>query len=166
MKKITAARLRELMNYDAKSGDLFWAVSINSRAPVGSMAGKQSVVQGYRHINIDKVTYKAHHLVWLWFNDKLPSHQIDHINGNRLDNRIENLRDVPQQINTWNLQGAKKNSKSGILGVDWKASHKKWRAQIRVNGRKVQIGLYDTAEAASAAYLAAKQEREKIWRPL
>lgn len=165
MGSITLERLQKLMNYDATSGDFYWSISINPRAPVGSMAGKKSISQGYRHISIDGVSYKAHHLVWLWFNGKLPTHQIDHINGNRLDNRIENLRDVPQRLNTWNLQSAKKNSKSGILGVDWKASHKKWRAQIRIDGRKVQIGLYDTAEDAAAAYISAKQKREQNWRP-
>ena len=162
---ITSVRLNELMTYDATSGDLFWKVSINHRAPIGALAGKKSISQGYRHISVDRISYKAHHLVWLWFNGSLPTHQIDHINGNRLDNRIENLRDVPQRVNTWNLQGAKKHSKSGLLGVDWKASHKKWRAQIRIDGRKVQLGLYPTAESAYAAYISAKQNREKDWRP-
>ncbi len=163
---VTVKRLREILRYDVASGNMFWAVSLNPRAPVGALGGKQSISQGYRHISIDGVRYKAHHLVWLWFHGVFPTHQIDHINGNKLDNRIENLRDVPQKMNTWNLQRAKKNNKSGFLGVDWKPSHKKWRAQIRVEGKKIQLGLFDTAEAAHIAYLAAKASREtNLWRP-
>lgn len=162
---LTLDELKQLMKYDPISGDLFWLKSINPRAPAGSLAGKNSISYGYRLISINKIRYRAHHLVWFWFKGEMPKHQIDHINGNKLDNRIENLRDVPQLVNTWNLQSAKKNSKSGLLGVDWKNSHKKWRAQIRVDGQKIQIGLYDTAQEAQAAYAAAKEKRQQNWRP-
>lgn len=162
MTKVTQARLQELFTYDAKTGNFFWKISINPRALVGDLAGKSSINNGYRQIGIDKHLYSAHRLVWLWFHGSFPKNQIDHINGIRSDNRIENLRDVSQKINTWNLQKAKKNNKSGYLGVDWKSSHKKWRAQIRINGVKKQIGLFDSAEEAHDAYLKEKKAREQI----
>lgn len=160
MAKITQARLHELLRYDPKTGDFFWKVQTNSRAMVGMQAGLNSITCGYRQINIDKHTYKAHNLVWLYFNGVWPTNVIDHINGKRLDNRIENLRDVTRQQNSWNLQKAKRNSKSGYLGVDWKAERNKWRAQIRIDGKKKLIGYFNTAEEASAAYQHAKQERD------
>ena len=113
-------------------------------------------------IGIDGVLYKAHSLVWFYFNGTWPTKVIDHINGDTLDNRIENLRDVSHQQNSWNLQKAKCNSKSGYLGVDWKPDRKKWRAQIRINGAKKLLGYFDAVEDASAAYQDAKNLR---WRP-
>jgi hypothetical protein len=122
-------------------------------------AGANSISWGYRSINVDKKTYKAHNLVWFYFHGVFPTNVIDHINGNRLDNRIENLRDVTQQQNLWNMQRAMSNSKSGILGVDWVLYRKKWRAQIRVNGKKKCIGYFASAEEAGVAYQNAKKER-------
>jgi hypothetical protein len=160
MSELTQKRLQELLRYDPSTGDFYWKVQTNPRALVGAKAGANSISLGYRSINLDKKTYKAHNLVWFYFHGTFPSNVIDHTNGIRLDNRIENLRDVSQQQNTWNLQGAKRNNKCGYLGVDWKPERKKWRAQIRMNQKKQLLGYFDTAEEASAAYQLAKQKRD------
>lgn len=164
MTELTQARLHELLRYDPKTGDFFWKVQTNSRALVGMKAGANSLSgkpdNNYRVINIDKRVYRAHNLVWLYFYGVFPTNVIDHINGKRLDNRIENLRDVTRQQNSWNLQKAKRNSKSGYLGVDWKSERNKWRSQIRIDGKKTLVGYFNTAEEASAAYQQAKQERD------
>ncbi len=159
MTKLTKERLHKLLRYDPISGDFYWRVQTNPRALVGMKAGANSISLGYRSINVDKKTYKAHNLVWFYFHGVFPKNVIDHINGNRMDNRIENLRDVTQQQNVWNLQRAMRNSKSGILGVDWVPPKKKWRAQIRMDGKKKCIGYFSSAEEAGAAYQNAKKER-------
>lgn len=164
MAELTLQRLREVLRYDPATGDFFWKVQTNSRALVGMQAGANSlsgpVNNKYRVINIDKKQYRAHNLVWFYFHGTWPTKVLDHINGNSLDNRIENLRDVTRQQNSWNLQGPKRNNRSGLLGVDWKASKKRWRAQIRIKGKRLWLGEYKTAEEASAAYQKAKQLRD------
>ena len=160
MATLTQPRLHELLRYDPVTGDFFWRVQTNPRALVGMHAGANSISFGYRQINVDKRTYKAHNLVWLYFHGAFPTNVIDHINGNRLDNRIENLRDVTRQQNSWNLQKAKRNSKSGYLGVCWRPTRNAWKAEIRIDGKKVWLGHFATAEEASAAYQAAKKERD------
>lgn len=156
MNELTQQRLKELLQYDPDTGNFFWKVRSNSRANAGDLASKQSFCFGYRQISIDGKTYRAHRLVWFYFHNKWPTHNIDHINGIREDNRIENLRDVTQKVNMQNLQKAKRNSKSGLLGVDWMPKNKKWRAQIRIDGKKVYLGYFVTAQLAHEAYLKAK----------
>lgn len=160
MPELTQQRLRELLRYDPTTGDFYWKVQTNPRALVGMKAGENSISWGYRSINVDKKQYRAHNLVWFYFHGEWPTKVIDHINGNRLDNRIENLRDVTRQQNSWNLQKAKSNSKSGYLGVCWRPTKKKWKAEIRINGKKVWLGHFATAEEASVAYQRAKKERD------
>jgi predicted transcriptional regulator len=163
MYKLTHQRLVELLRYDAATGDFYWRISPNARAPVGAMAGKQSLSgpgqNKYRVVQIGGERIKAHRLVWFLFHGEWPRKVLDHVNGNTLDNRIENLRDVTSQQNSWNIHRAMRNSRSGVLGVDWVASRKKWRAQIRVGGRKMCIGYFSSAEEAGAAYQQAKNER-------
>lgn len=164
MPELTQQRLHELLRYNPATGDFYWKVQTNSRALVGMVAGKNSISgppnNGYKVINVDKKTYRAHNLVWFYFHGTWPTKVLDHINGNPLDNRIENLRDVTRQQNSWNLQKAKRNSKSGYLGVCWRPTKKKWKAEIRINGKKVWLGHFDTAQEASDAYQRAKKERD------
>ena len=82
---------------------------------------------------------------------------IDHINGNGLDNRRCNLRSVSQAENQRNRAGANSNSKSGVLGVFWKAANQRWAAQARHDGKIIHIGLFDTIEEAAAARLVFVQ---------
>ncbi len=85
---------------------------------------------------------------------------VDHINGNSLDNRRENLRIVKQQQNRRNLGGASTNSKSGVRGVHWHKQRCKWAASIRHNGKNISLGLYDDIEKAREARI--KKELE-LW---
>jgi len=81
---------------------------------------------------------------------------IDHINGDTLDNRRENLRIVPHTINSRNITGARKNGSHGAIGVTW--NKRQWQAQIRMNGRLKHIGVYPTFEAAREARRVAEIE--------
>lgn len=83
--------------------------------------------------------------------------QADHIDGNGLNNRRSNLRICTPQQNTWNRRG-KSGTKSGLKGASWYARDKNWRAQIRIGGKYMSLGLYPTAEEAHAAYRAAARD--------
>ena len=95
---MTQEYLKSLLDYNPETGKFIWKVSKNNRVKSGSEAGTiQS--SGHRSILIDKKDYLAHRLAWLWYYGRWPEDQIDHINHNPDDNRIENLREVSNQEN-------------------------------------------------------------------
>jgi hypothetical protein len=155
MKSTTAETLRGLLDYDPNTGIFRWMVQPNNRVKVGAVAGSVSS-KGYTRIKINGMEFKAHRLAWLHFHGVMPTHDIDHINGNRADNRIANLRDVSRSMNLQNQTRPRTDNTSGYRGVSLHKSGKRWKAQIMVNGRKQYIGYFNTPEAAHAAYLAAK----------
>ena len=155
MKDITVETLRGLLDYDPDTGIFCWRVNRGNRIKVGAAAGTVSS-NSYAVIKINGMPFKAHRLAWLHFHGVWPEHQIDHIDENKSNNRISNLRDVPQSMNQHNAIKPRKDGTSGYRGVSWDKRVRRWRAQIFANGRKQCIGLFDTAEAAHAAYLAAK----------
>ena len=155
MKDFTAETLRGLLDYDPETGEFRWRVSRGNRIKVGAAAGTVSS-NSYAVIKINGMPFKAHRLAWLHFHGVWPEHQIDHIDENKSNNRISNLRDVPQSMNQHNAIKPRKDGTSGYRGVSWDKGKTRWRAQIEVNGQKQYIGLFDTPKAAHAAYLAAK----------
>ena len=155
MKDITVELLRGLLDYDPDTGIFCWRVSRGNRIKVGAAAGTVSS-NSYAVIKINGMPFKAHRLAWLHFHGVWPEHQIDHIDENKSNNRISNLRDVPQSMNQHNAIKPRKDGTSGYRGVSWDKGKSRWRAQIEVNGQKQYIGLFDTPKAAHAAYLAAK----------
>ena len=109
-------------------------------------------------------THQAHRIVWQLHNGQIPDGlQIDHINGIKDDNRIENLRLDVNKENPQNISEPQCNNTSGYLGVSWNEREKKWRAQIMVKGKRKYLGLYDTKEEAYEAYLAAKRDLHPFW---
>lgn len=152
--EITAEQLRELLDYDPESGRFTWRVALPGQK-AGSPAGCLDSY-GYVVIRIDGANRKAHRLAWLIAYGEWPDDQIDHINGDRSDNRIANLRSLTNQGNQQNRRTAHRGNSSGLLGVSPKRG--KWRAQIKVDGKKRHLGLFDTPEAAHAAYLEAKRK--------
>ena len=154
---LTADRLRSELNYDPESGVFTWRSSTSHRV-MGARAGTVEK-EGYLVISVFRRQYRAHRLAWLYVRGQWPLHQIDHINGTRADNRISNLRDVPQTLNQQNKRCAGSNNRSScLLGVSWHRRHAKWVAAISVAGKRRNLGYFETAEAASAAYLSAKRE--------
>jgi HNH endonuclease len=156
--KLTADRLRQLLSYDPETGIFRWRVQPNSRVPVGAVAGCVES-SGYRRIRIDGRLYLAHRLAWLYVHGECPAGEIDHINGVKDDNRIVNLRPATDAQNRWNID-RHKNNKSGFKGVarDSRRLARPWKAGITVNGRRIRLGQFRTAEEASAAYEAAARE--------
>jgi len=142
---LTAEQLRELLEY--RAGELVWLVPrTNNKVKIGDVAGSLHR-DGYVYISINRRLYLRSRLVWLWHHGSWPTNCIDHINRVTDDDRIENLRDVTNQQNRFN---------TGARGYYWHKPTQKWLARIRVNGKSIHIGYYDTKEEARAAYLAAK----------
>lgn len=152
---LTQERLKEILHYDSETGIFVWRVTRNGNALAGRTAGNKGK-KGYRKIAIDKRTYQEHRLAWLYVYGKWPKGVIDHINVVVDENRIDNLRDTTDLINSQNKKSARIDNALGILGV-YKVG-KRFRAQISVIGRKKYLGTFETPELASAAYLDAKRK--------
>jgi HNH endonuclease len=99
----------------------------------------------------------AHRLAWLVYYGVWPAEQLDHVNGDKLDNRIANLREVSNQTNNQNHRKAKKNSKTGFLGVVHEKRGDGYVAYLRVAGRTKNLGTYRTPEEAHSVYLREKR---------
>ena len=155
---LSAEDLRSLMEYAPETGQFIWlkrtALSFDN---CGHVAGGRPNDTGYVKISIGRKLYAAHRLAWLWVYGEWPLGDLDHINRDKADNRILNLRLASNSQNQANSP-AQRNNKGGIKGVSWLAGRRKWKAHIGVNRRLVHLGVFDTAEAASAAYLAAAKK--------
>lgn len=152
---ITSERLRKLLSYAPETGVFRWLLPQSNRAKAGLVAGCISKASGYRLIRVDGRLYRAHRLAWLYMYGHEPSDQIDHINCDRSDNRISNLRDVSRDLNAQNRRVARKDSGTGLMGV--MRNGDRWAAQIRVNGQRLCLGTFDTPEQAHQRYVEAKR---------
>lgn len=151
---LTAARARELLSYDQDTGALSWRVSVGTRARPGCKAGWVMSL-GYVQVKIDGGVYYAHRVIWLMQTGEWPANHVDHKNGVRKDNRWCNLRDVTCSVNSQNQRHARADSKTGMFGVT--VSKRRFRARIKLNGERFDLGSFPTQEAAHEAYLAAKR---------
>ena len=149
--RLTAERLRELLDYAPGTGLFYWRQRRGS-ASAGREAGTWQTL-GYRVIQIDQVPHYAHRLAWLHVYGEHPIEEIDHVNRDRTDNRIANLRQCSRWENARNISTC---SASGFRGVYRSSTRSlRWRAKIAVNGGSIHLGFYDTAEEAAAAYDSA-----------
>jgi hypothetical protein len=154
-KDLTAERLREALRYDPDTGK-FYRLEATAQAAAGEVVGTPS--NGYLFITVEGAQRRAHRLAWLYMTGEWPLREIDHINGDRSDNRFENLRDVTRAINVQNRHEPRAGKLfDSPLGVHFCRSTGKWRAQIGVRGRRVHLGRYASPELAYAAYLDAKR---------
>ena len=150
---LTADHLREILNYDSVSGVFWWRVARRGGAKVGDIAGL--INQGYRKIRIGRHRYKASRLAWRYIHGRWPDGEIDHKNGIRTDDRLDNLRDVTSSENAQNRRHAQSSNKTGFLGV---SPHQgKFQAVIVINGKQHYLGRFVTPEDAHAVYLEAKR---------
>lgn len=151
----TCRRVRELLHYCPDTGVFVWKSSRGSVKAGQAAASKNAI--GYVQIQIDGENYLGHRLAWLYVHGRKPKKTIDHINGDRGDNRISNLRDIEHQSNIQNQRKAPvSNISSGLLGVSKIGS--RWRAYIRVDDRQKHIGCFATAAQAHSAYVDAKRK--------
>lgn len=170
MKRVLSpAVLRELLSLNPETGMMTWKV----RAPEffrrkgacekwnARYAGKRaftsiSCTNGYTQTKILCRVYRGHRVAWALFYGEWPRGELDHINGDRTDNSIANLRDVGRTENGKNLCVSRRN-KSGVVGVTWDRERERWFASIRHGGRTVSLGRFDSLEAAAAARRRAEQ---------
>ena len=149
----TAAELRAAFSYDPATGAI---TRINGERPghVVGYAGRN----GYTSLTYRKRTHLLHRVAWCIAHGAWPVGQIDHINGDKQDNRLCNLRDVSPQVNSQNRHGALRNNRTAMLGVTLTKSGR-YMARMLVAGRRHYLGLHDTAEAAHDAYKRARVGR-------
>lgn len=144
--------LNELFDY--KEGELYWKVRKSQRSKIGSKCGYVAS-DGYMTTTINGKSYKNHRIIYMMFNGFLPEY-IDHINGNLLDNRIENLRPATVTQNQYN-QSKRKDNTSGVKGVTWSKLHKKWIARLNANKKTIHVGLFDDINEADKSLQEARK---------
>ena len=157
-----------LLRYDPRTGKLYWR-----RRPRHLFKSDQSwrtwntryadteaftaqETSGYHRGAIFGKLFKAHRVIWAIVHGEWPKHNIDHIDGNPSNNRIENLRDVPQSENVKTLSRASHNT-SGITGVHWCNTWNRWIAKIKINGKTKTLGQFKNREDAIAARAKANE---------
>jgi hypothetical protein len=145
---MTIEELKTALLYNPDTGEFVW----KSARPgvVRSIAGYK-MKNGYVTICLDQKQYYAHRLAWLYVNGSWPTLMLDHINGDRADNRIANLRLANQTEQNANSKIRKDNS-SGIRGVYFAKDIKRWRAQINVRSKWIHLGSFADFEQAKDAY--------------
>ena len=149
--------VREFFNYDAETGLLTWRIRRANCIKTGDRAGYLKA-DGYLIVGVCWKLQLVHRVAWVHYYGAEAPKYIDHINGNRSDNRIANLRAATPKQNVQNIKKAySTNKSSGVLGVYWHQCGK-WQARIQTDGRSKSLGLFATKEEAHQAYLKAKRE--------
>lgn len=157
---LTAEYVREILDYDPETGVFIRKVRTAQCNQAGDRADKlvtNPLCYGYRDITIKGKKYRAHRIAWLHHYGKWPKDQLDHINGDRGDNRIANLRDVPDRVNKENSRRPRKHTTSGYLGVHWSSQSGKWHSRITVQGKIKHLGTFADPAEAHQEYLEAKR---------
>jgi len=155
------AALAASVIYDPETGSLTWKrreeLTRGDKNHNAQFAGQECGCidsHGYRVISYShhgsRHILKSHRIAWFIATGVIPEGDIDHVNRNRADNRIENLRVVSRSINNRN-SSMQRNNKSGITGVYWDKSTEKWRANAQVDGRTRHVGYFTCIHAAATA---------------
>lgn len=171
---LTIDELRQLVRYDPDSGVVFWLPRTVehyancapqwregvcykfNRNKAGKPAGG-CYPNGYVGIEIRGREYKAHRVAWALVHGEWPTHDIDHRDGNRENNRIKNLRLAPGGINQRNA-ACRKDSRSGLSGVTWNKRKQKWRVRLKVDKVMHHFGAYSDLEQAKVVALEKRRE--------
>lgn len=152
MVTITQERIKQVCDYEPRTGELVWKEPGKKRI-VGKRVGS-TTLGGYLETCIDRKRYLVHRLVWLWHHGCLPPEHTDHINHNRSDNRIENLRAATNRENNFNQSKRRGSTTSLWRGVDWCIRRGRWRARLHAYGSSHHIGYFDCEEDAAMAWNA------------
>lgn len=145
-------RLRSILSYDPVTGDLTWKVN-RRNVTAGSKAGYKRP-SGYIYVRIDGRDYPAHRVAFALGHGVIEFGHLDHINGNRSDNRLTNLREVTSQENNRNCRVRSDNT-SSYKGVDFRRARGLYRARIKLNCREIHLGYFTSPKEAALAYDAA-----------
>lgn len=166
--------LRQLLRYDPETGRLYWrhrqpvwfseggrtsadhAASAWNKKYAGAEAFTHDSARGYFKGRVLDVNISAHQAAWVIQTGAWPEHEVDHINGDKHDNRWANLRAATRQQNQFN-RAARKDNTSGAKGVYFDKRSGKWAAQIRHNGKRLNLGLHADVASAAKAYEEASK---------
>lgn len=148
--------LNRIFIYDKETGRLYNKIHRSSKALIGRESGCLHRT-GYIRVCVNKTLYFAHNLIWIMNYGYLPNGMIDHKNGNKLDNKIENLREANDFENQYN-RPAPKDNRSGYKGVSFCRQTGNWQSAIGYNGKRKHLGRYKTKEEAYEAYCMAAKE--------
>lgn len=136
--------LKKYLNYDKDTGVFTWKVRRANCIKIGDIAGTTNT-NGHRQVRIEGKQFVLHRLAWLYVYGVLPDKELDHINGDKSDNRIENLREVSHGENMQNLPTYRNNT-SGKIGVHYDRNCNKWIARISYKGERIILGVFTTFE--------------------
>ena len=168
---LTQEYLKECLNYNPETGVFTWKERPEKHFKRNrdfkmwntmykfTVAGSPSA-KGYIRIRLKGKDFFAHRIAWLYVYGKFPDNQIDHKDQNKINNRINNLRDATNQVNSQNITNAKRSNMSSLRGVK-KCSHGKYQARIFAGGVEINLGMFYTPQQAHAAYLEAKKIHHK-----
>lgn len=168
MSNITQDQLKKILNYNSETGVFIWlhrgrdqfSSDLNCSMFNSRYSGKEAGsinTKGYMKITIAPNLHSAHRLAWLYVYGELPDGQIDHINGDKTDNKISNLRCVSNEINCKN-QSLAKNNTTGILGVHFSSTSRRWIARINAGGNRQYLGCFSTLLDACSARKSAEMQ--------
>ena len=147
---ITQEQVKKLFTYS--HGDLIRLITV-SNAVKGSIVGSRST-SGHLNVRAHRREYRVHQLVFLYHHGYIPK-EIDHINGIRDDNRIENLRECTRSQNQYNSI-KRKNTTSKYKGVHWNSARRMWMGQLGLNKKQIYLGLFDDEETAAQVVQIAR----------
>jgi len=155
--QLTQEYLKSIINYNPETGVFLWKIRPDvENAWNGRYAGTSAGAykDGYKVIRIHRQMFRAHRLAWLYVYGYLPKGDLDHIDGNRANNKISNLREATRSQNSANSRKSIKNT-SGFKGVYYRKDTNKWSAYIGKNGKRTILGCFDCPAAAHFAYVVA-----------
>ena len=144
--KLTQERLRELLHYNPETGVFTNLVTRTYNCKKDDIIGHVHT-SGHIRTQLCGKFYYAHRLAWMYIYGYMPENEIDHINRDRADNRIKNLREVTRQCNSRN-GSVRINNKSGVTGVFWSKREEKWQAKITVDFISIDLGQFKNIEDA------------------
>lgn len=154
---ITQERLKQLLHYDPNTG-VFTRIYTNRADRLGKQPGSRNT-KGHVQIRLDGALYVAHRLAWLYVNGEFPTNQIDHIDGDKANNKFLNLREATNKQNQENVP-LQVNNTSGYRGVSFDKRLKKFRAYVCHNRQQITLGFFVTAELAANT---AKKARDQFF---
>jgi len=162
---LTRNELMSWLRYEPETGLFYWRAAPARRCSVGAEAGHKNG-QGYREIELRGKVYQAHRIAWLFETGEWPEFEVDHKNGVRDDNRIDNLRAATKSQNQHNRKQWSRPKSSKFKGVSWHKASQKWLANIQHENKRIHLGLFDTEIAAHHAYVdAANRPHGEFARP-
>jgi len=153
---LTYEQAHELLRYDEQTGNLYWKDTAKKKVKPGTVAGISRKRDRYKVFSHGRKQYQAHRIVWLMTQGKMPKEFIDHINGDRTDNRLCNLREADSAINAQNVRKPNKKNTSGYLGVSFKNGA--YEANLRIGGRVTYLGRFKDGATAHQVYVEAKRK--------